>query len=275
MKINGTTKILGIFGNPIRHSLSPIMHNAAIEHLGLDFVYVPFEVQPENLCIAVDAIKAMNLCGINVTIPFKQSVIKYLDSMTEEAKTIGAVNTIINENGRLIGDNTDGKGFIRSLRETLKFNVNDKDCVIIGAGGAARAIAVSLIFAGADKVYISDINDDKALEIAKLDSSIKAVSISEISGIISKCSLIVNATPCGMENDVAPFDLDFLSEKNVVYDIVYNRETPLLKHCLQKNIKCISGLDMLLYQGVLSFESWTKTKTPVEIMRQALRNAIK
>lgn len=274
MQINGSTKILGLFGNPVKHSFSPAMHNAAIEKLGINFVYLPFHIK-NDIETAVAAVRAIGFCGVNVTIPYKEKVIPFLDLLTDEAKNIGAVNTIINENGKLIGDNTDGRGFIRSLKEGLKFDVSGKDCFIVGAGGAARAIAVSLVFAGAGKIYITDLASEKAEAIAKLNDKIKVVATAEIQTIIAKSDLVINATPAGMETDSVPFELNFLTSNNVVYDIVYNRETPLIKHCKSNGIKCMTGLEMLLYQGVLAFEDWTKQNAPVDVMRKTLLSALK
>jgi len=273
MKINGSTKILGLFGNPVKHSFSPAMHNAAIENLGINFVYLPLHVE-NDIETAVKAVKAINFSGVNVTIPYKEKVIPFLDEFTEEAKNIGAVNTIINENGKLVGDNTDGRGFIRSLKENLQFDVTGKNCFIVGGGGAARAIAVSLVLAGAENVFITDLTIGKAEAISKINEKIKVISVAEIQNIISKSDLVINATPAGMEKDTTPFDLNFLIKTNLVYDIVYNRETPLVKHCKLNNIRCITGLEMLLFQGVLAFETWTKEKAPVEVMRKALIDAL-
>jgi shikimate dehydrogenase len=274
MQINGSTKILGLFGNPVKHSLSPAMHNAGIQSLKINFVYLPLHVE-NDIETAVNAVRAFNFAGVNVTIPYKEKVIPFLDSLTDEAENIGAVNTIINDNGKLIGDNTDGKGFIRSLNENLKFDVAGKKCFIIGAGGASRSIAVSLIFAGADTIFVTDLSIEKAKNIARINDKIKVIASNEIQKIIEQSELVINATPAGMENDSTPFDLNYLSAKNTVYDIVYNRETPLIKYCKKNEIKCMAGLEMLLYQGVLAFEKWTKKKAPVEVMRQALLDAMK
>jgi len=258
-------KILGIFGNPVKHSLSPAMHNAAFKNLGLDYFYFPFHIeQTADLAVAVKALKILNFRGVNVTVPYKEAVIPFLDELTPEAQKIGAVNTIINEAGKLIGDNTDGRGFVRSLKENLQFEVKNKTVFIAGAGGAARAIAVSLVFAGAKQIFIADLAVQRAENIASLDKKIVAVSS------FKDADLIINATPCGMENDATPFDLALLSPKNTVYDIVYNRETPLVKYCKIHNIAVMNGLMMLLYQGVLAFEAWTNRPAPVAVMKAAL-----
>ncbi|MDR0676820.1 MAG: shikimate dehydrogenase, partial [Elusimicrobiota bacterium] len=179
IKINSETKILGIFGNPIKHSLSPCMHNSAIKFLDLNYVYIPFWVTGD-IKTAVKAIKDMNFAGVNVTIPYKEKVIPFLNELTNEADKIGAVNTIINDDGRLIGDNTDGIGFIYSLKNDLKFNVNTKKCFMFGAGGAARAIAVSLIFAGAENIFITDINIEKSKNLAKISKEIIVIDINNV-----------------------------------------------------------------------------------------------
>jgi shikimate dehydrogenase len=272
MTINGETKILGIFGNPVKHSFSPIMHNLAIKNLGINYVYVPFLVSGD-IKTAVNAVRDMNFSGVNVTIPFKEKVIPFLDELSEEAKKIGAVNTIINRDGKLIGDNTDGLGFIRSLKENLKFDVNGKFCFICGAGGASRAIAVSLVLSGAKKVFITDIDLEKAKNLSQIyPDKMSVVSQNEIEKTIKDSDLVVNATPIGMEKEKRdfPFNPEFLTKKNIVYDIIYNVETPLVDYCKNNEIRCLNGLEMLLFQGVLSFEKWTNLNPPVELMRDIL-----
>lgn len=275
MEINSKTKVTGLLGFPVEHSLSPYMHNAGFKALNLDFVYAGFKVEPSSLKDAVAGVRALNFRGVNVTVPHKENVIQFLDELTDEAKAIGAVNTIINENGKLIGDNTDGRGFVRSLEEELGLDVNNQNVFVCGAGGAARSIVVSLVRKGA-KIFLTDLDIVKAENLAKVDKNVEVVANNDLNDIILKSVLIVNATPCGMHEDdeTIPFPVDKLDTTKRVYDIVYNRETALIKFCKKKDIPCINGLEMLLYQGVLAFEAWTSAKAPVIVMRESLKKKL-
>jgi shikimate dehydrogenase len=274
MKITGKTKITGLYGHPVEHTLSPLMHNAAFEHLGLDYCYLPFSVHPDSLKNAVEAIRALNLAGVNVTIPHKESVIPYLDSVNEEALFIGAVNTIVNQDGRLTGYNTDGRGFMRSLAEN-NVSPEGKKILIAGAGGASRAIAYYLS-KEADKLYLFDI--DK-MKLEKLSSDLSGIrdniNILNNAAELEAFDVLINATPLGLKStDPLPFDISFLSPEQTVCDLIY-KKTSLLSLAAQKGCKTIDGLGMLLWQGVLAFELWTRTAPPVEIMKTALINGIK
>ena len=167
MKITGKTKIVGIFGYPIEHTFSPLMHNAAFSALGLDYCYIPFEVQPKDLKSAVEGIRALNIRGVNITVPHKEAVIKYLDELSKEAKLIGAVNTIENRGGKLIGHNTDGRGFIKSLWDDAKTRVKGKSVLLVGAGGAGKGIAVSCALEGASEIIIANRTIKKADELVR------------------------------------------------------------------------------------------------------------
>lgn len=273
--ISSKTKILGIFGYPIKHSFSPLMHNAAIENMGLDFIYLPFEVKTDNLSDAVSAIRIFNIAGVNVTIPHKANVIKYLDQISDEAKKIGAVNTIVNKNGKLSGFNTDYYGFLKSISE--KISPRKKNVLMLGCGGVAKAIALSLIDSKIDRLTVADIDDKKSkyfLEV--LFPQIKVVKISQIPDEIESADIFINATPVGMKvGDCSPIDKKYLRKDLFVYDVVYNRETQLLKDAKKIGAKNSSGLDMLVYQGAKSFELWTGKIPPVDFMKKVLRRALK
>lgn len=276
--INGETKIFGIIGHPVRHTASPAMQNAALRHLGLNGIYVPFDVEPGSLGVAIEGVRGLGICGLNVTIPHKETVIKYLDHLSHEAELIGAVNTIVNKNGNLIGYNTDASGFIRTVKEDLKFNPKHKTVFILGAGGAAKAVGFAMAMAGAKRIILADAVDDKALELAceielKTECECIALKINSpgLSEMILNSSLLVNATPCGMhDGDPISVKADFLHKGLCVFDLVYNRETKLLKAARQKGIKAAGGLNMLLYQGAKAFELWTGKRAPVKVMQKAL-----
>ena len=273
MNVTGRTKITGLFGYPVEHTLSPLMHNAAFEHLGIDCCYLPFSVHPDSLKTAIEAIRALNLAGVNVTIPHKESVIPYLDVVSEEALFIGAVNTIINQEGTLTGHNTDGRGFMRSLAEN-NISPDNKKMLIVGAGGASRAIGYYLS-EKADTLYLYDID---RMKLEKLASDLSAVrgNIHILNNIVAgDFDVLINATPLGLKaTDPLPFDVSGLSPRQTVCDLIY-KKTPLLSQAEKKGCRTNNGLGMLLWQGVLAFELWTGTFPPVDIMRNALLSGMK
>ena len=276
--ISAKTKICGIFGYPVGHSLSPLMHNAAFRKLGLDYTYLAFNVAPEDLAVAVKSIRALNLAGINVTIPHKETVIPFLDELSQEAKDIGAVNTIVPVNCQLIGDNTDGRGFIKSLVEENKIEPRNKKVVLLGAGGAGRSISVSLVRNGIKNLWLHDLMTDKLgkltsdLKLLAKTGKIEKISSRQLPEAVAAADILINATPVGMrEKDPSVIDPAFLHKNLFVYDIVYNRPTALLKEAKRRGIKSANGLGMLVCQGAISFELWTGKKAPVGIMKQALK----
>lgn len=274
MKISGRTKITGLFGYPVEHTLSPAIHNAAFKALGLDYCYVPFLVHPDYLKDAVKAIKALNFRGVNVTIPHKEAVIPHLDDIDEEASFIGAVNTIVNEDGRLKGYNTDGRGFMQSIYE-CGIPVENRDIVIIGAGGASRAISYYLC-QEAKALFIYDIDRAKAQKLVEDLKKIRNnTSFLEDIGSIERFNILINATPLGLkEEDPLPFTTTLLKPDQTVCDLIY-KKTKLLREASKKRCFTLSGLGMLLWQGVFAFQLWTGKKPPVEIMRKALHNSLK
>ncbi|MDP2280043.1 MAG: shikimate dehydrogenase [Nitrospirota bacterium] len=274
MKISGKTKVLGLLGYPVEHSLSPAMHNAAFEHLRLDCCYVTFPVKPELLKDAVSAIISLNLAGVNVTVPHKEKVIHFLNEVDKEASFIGAVNTIVNSNGVLKGYNTDGRGFMKSLSET-GIKVKNKNVLIIGAGGASRAIGYYLC-QSASKLFLYDIDRKKAGKLIgalkKINNNVFSFSFqpSAVSYQLDDIDIIINATPLGLrKNDPVPVDVSLLNPRHIVCDLIY-KNTELLDKAARKGCKTLNGLGMLLWQGVFAFELWTGKKPPVEVMRKAL-----
>ena len=281
MKITGKTKIVSIFGYPIEHTFSPLMHNAAFSALGLDYCYIPFEVRPEDLKSALESIRALNIRGVNITVPHKEAVIKYLDELSKEAKLIGAVNTIENRNGRLIGHNTDGRGFIKSLLEDAKTKVKGKSVLLIGAGGAGKGVAVSCALEGASEVVIANRTIKKAEELAKYLSrhfkKIKFFAIPlekhKILNAIVKIDILINATSLGLQGKgLLPISQKDLHRDLVIYDLIYNPQiTPLLKIARRAGVKkAVNGLGMLIHQGAIAFQIWTGKKPPVDVMKKAV-----
>ena len=276
--ITGRTKIFGIIGYPVKHSFSPIMHNAAFNELKMDAKYLPFAVKPENISQAIDGIKAMAISGINVTIPHKSSIIPFLDEITPLASKIGAVNTVKNVKGRLIGTNTDVIGFIRSLK-SLNFSPQKKKIGLLGAGGSARALLAGLADVGASEILIHNRTTERAekleIEFSKkfLKTKIKSVSLERIQK--SHLDLLVNTTTVGMESDVSPIDLSQHQNKEHVVDIIYSpSQTRLIKQAKKLSIPNINGLGMLLYQGCEAFKFWTGRNAPEIVMQEHLLNLV-
>ncbi len=276
MNIKGSTNIVGLIGHPVEHSFSPPMHNAAFNSLGMDYAYVAFDVNPNNLKSAIDGAGALSIKGFNVTIPHKIEVMQYLDELDEVAKLIGAVNTIDFKN--LKGYNTDGIGAIRAIEEVS--TVRNKDVVIAGAGGASRAISFYLAKFEANSITILNRNVDKAQMLASdiLDSDlindVKSDSIFNISNYLNDSDILVDTTPLGMHphiDDEPIATAEDMHEDLVVFDAVYNpNETVLLKEAIKADAKPVYGIKMLLYQGVESFKIWTGRDAPVDVMENAL-----
>lgn len=237
---------MGIFGYPIVHSLSPVLHNAAFAKLGLDFVYLSFPVKPEDLEDAVKAIKSLNMVGVNVTIPHKRKVLDYLDEVDHEARMMTSVNTILHQDGRLIGYNTDGEGFLESLRREGEFDPQGKRTFVIGAGGVACAISFALVKAGIKSIILTNRTPEKAkILLERLKKNVKdqcKFSLVDFSqrnspGIMDKVDLFINATSVGMHaGDSVLINPDIFPSNIFVYDVVYNRKTELLKEAEERNL---------------------------------------
>lgn len=277
--MNGTTKILGIIGHPVRHSLSPVMQNTALQACGLNYVYVPFDVAPEGLRAAVTGLKALGVAGFNVTIPHKTHIIQYLDELDARADAAGAVNTVKNDCGKLIGSNTDGDGLIRSLANEFGFNVRGASIALIGAGGAARGAIAALCRAGAGRIVIANRTHERATELVSVlalrfpDTTLSAVSgFKELEECLTNIDLLVNTTSLGMHRDSLPFlRLTCLPRTAGVYDMVYAPPvTPLLKEAAGLGLKGANGLGMLAAQGELAFTIWTGITPPSGLMKSVL-----
>ncbi len=280
MSISGKTKVCGVIGDPIEHTLSPIMHNAAFNALNLDYVFLAFKVKPTEVENAINGMRALNIRGLNVTMPHKTPVLKYLDRTDLSAQIINSVNTILNRDNKLFGFNTDGVGALKALREN-GVELKGRKVLLLGAGGAARAIAYTMA-KEADELAVLNRSLKPAQELAKLlektaNKKIVSGSLSpkEIQQNLQDSDVLINATSVGMkpkaeESPVAP---RLLRPNLAVMDIVYNPiESKLAKEAKVAGAKVVSGVEMLIYQGAASFEIWTGKSAPVDVMRQAVVN---
>lgn len=278
MKINGATAFAGIIGYPIEHTLSPVFQNAAFDHAGLNWAYLPFKVAPAALQVALAGLKACDCRGLNITMPHKQAAYDLVDELDESAELVGAVNTIEFKDGRSIGHSTDGSGFIRSLKSDAHFNPGKKRALVIGAGGAAQSIALSLAAAGAAQIIVLNRTAKKAEKIVGLIRSHYsdcAASIGDINdpAEVKNCDLVVNATSVGMTaNAGVPLALDLIESDQIVYDVIYwPPETEFLRLAKEKGARTVNGASMLLYQGAAAFTIWTGLPAPIERMAAALQ----
>jgi shikimate dehydrogenase len=278
-KISAGTQICGLIGDPVEHSMSPAMHNAAFKKTGLDYIYLPFRVTPENLPGAISGLRSLNLRGMNVTIPHKVSVIPLLDELEPMAKKIGAINTIVNDNGYLKGYNTDAEGFLKSLSEK-DIAPSGKKIVILGAGGVSRAISFTLAEQGAEIAILSrsqKIEWAEKLTINKSKVLAMELNNTNLKSVLSHADILVNATSVGMspdtDNTLVPQEL--FRPGMLVFDVIYNPEkTRLLADAEKAGAVAVGGLDMLIWQGALSFELWTGIKAPADVMKKAAVNML-
>lgn len=282
MAITGTTRLLGVIGNPIQHSLSPTMHNQAIAQLDLDWVYVAFPIAPENLATALDGFAAIDLIGMSVTIPHKQAIMPLLAEISDQAQAVGAVNTVWRSPQGWCGTNTDVDGFMTPLKE-LRGNWAGTTAVVLGCGGAARAVVAGCRLLGCDRVKVVARNADKLKTFCDsfqqpnpLAIALEPVLWPDLSDSIDGAELVVNTTPVGMHphEDASPLSECQLGKLNVdavVYDIIYTpRPTLLLQRAADRGLKTLDGLEMLVQQGAIALEQWSGKPAPVDVMRQAL-----
>ncbi len=277
--ITAKTKILGVIGHPIEHSMSPIMHNIVINDLKLDYVYLAFDIEPQDLRKAIDGFRALNIKGISVTIPYKEAIMEYLDEIDPIAKNIGAVNTIKNKNGYLKARNTDGAGGKQSLIEN-GCELSDKKVLFIGAGGAARALSYFLAEDVAQIIFLN-IRKERSKLLAKelnektgVKTFADGISNKNLKKFCSTSDVLINASPIGMypKMEETPVPKEFLLKNLFVFDIIYNPlKTKLLKNAEDIGCKTLGGLDMLVNQGFLAFEWWTEKTPKKELMRNTVK----
>lgn len=268
-EISTKTHLYCVLGDPVSHSLSPLMHNTAFEHIGYNGVYLAFGVK--DLASALAGIRALGIRGVSVTIPHKINVMNFLDEIDGQARQIGAVNTIVNHDGHLYGYNSDCLGAINALKE--KTEIQGKKVVIAGAGGAARAIGFGILAEGGDLVILNQIVEEGE-NLAK-DLGVMYYPLSEYAK--HECDILINATPLGMTPNVddMPVGPEYLDPEMTVMDIVYNPlKTKLLREAETAGCKTVDGVSMFVYQGVSQFESWTGEKAPVALMRKVVLDAL-
>lgn len=283
---NGQTRVTGIIGWPVGHSLSPSLHNAAYVALKLDFAYLPFPVAPGELAAAMAGARALGIVGLNVTIPHKVAVAAYLDALTDEARLAGAVNTVVRQDdGTLLGHNTDGAGFLAALTTLERFEATGKTVVVLGAGGAARAIVARLTADGARTVRVSNRAPARAhalrehlLACAKATAlSVIGVDEAALREAFRDADLLVNCTSVGMHDEafVPELPLEALPAHAIVSDVVYRPggQTPLVRSALALGLRAHAGLGMLVHQAALAQRAWTGVDAPVEVMFEAARAA--
>ncbi|WP_054028194.1 shikimate dehydrogenase [Bacillus sp. FJAT-28004] len=275
-QIDSNTLLFGVIGNPIRHSKSPIMMNRAFRETGINGVYTAFHVTSDRIRDFAAGVRAMGIRGVNVTIPHKLDIMSVLDEIDASAQAIGAVNTIVNDAGRLIGYNTDGIGYVRSLKEEAERELAGKRIVVLGAGGAARGIIYALANENPARITIANRSVDRAKELAdslqnKVD--IEAISNEELQTACQQADIVINTTSVGMfpQTEETPIDASWLKPGAVASDLIYNPlKTKFLQQAEQRGCRIHGGLGMFIYQGAYAFEYWTGQPAPAAAMRETV-----
>ncbi|MBJ6363063.1 shikimate dehydrogenase [Paenibacillus sp. GCM10012307] len=279
-KVDSHTVLYGVIGDPIRHSKSPLMMNRAFKETGINGIYTAFHIVPDQLANFIGGVRAMGIRGVNVTIPHKLDVMQHLDHIDDSALAIGAVNTIVNDNGRLTGYNTDGIGYVRSLKEEVESDLAGKRVLIFGAGGAARGIIYGLIQEKVGPIAVANRTAERAVQLAGDFSSRADVYAGEWDKLPELCAdadLIINTTSVGMypHTDGIPAEAAWLREGAIASDLIYNPlETRFLQEARGRGCRVHGGLGMFIYQGAFAFEYWTGTPAPVSAMRSCVLEAL-
>lgn len=280
--IDAATRLLGVIGHPVGHSLSPAMHNLALERLGLNLRYLAFDIPPEQLAHAVTGMATLGMPGFNATIPHKEALLPLMTTLSPEAERIGAVNTVLlRPDGTRMGHNTDGDGFMTALRESWPGDLSTRRVVILGAGGATRAILDALLHAGVAAITVANRTTARAGELQRRFGAfhpnvpLSAVPLDPLALPLEQCDLLVNTTSQGLHGEALDaVDLARLPKTAAVCDIVYGRETPLLRTARAHGLTAIDGLGMLIHQGARAFQLWTGETMPVEPIRLHLQRIL-
>jgi len=272
--ISGATRVVGILGDPVAHSRSPAMHNAAFAALGLDWVYVPFPVAATDVSAAVAAVRALGLAGVNVTVPHKQAVLAHCDALTPLARRVGAVNTIVNRGGRLLGDNTDVHGFAQTLR-AARLRLRGRHAVVIGAGGAARAVLAALGAAGAARITLANRTAARARALAarRWCAPVRVAALAALAdpATLADAALVVNTTSAALDGGDFPAVAYAATPAGCLFvDLLYGHPTAFLAGARRARRRAEDGGAMLLHQGARAFTLWTGRRAPLEVMRGAV-----
>ncbi len=283
LMITGKTKLVGIIGHPIEHSLSPVMQNAAIAHMELDYIYIPFPVEPQNLKVALQAFASIGVVGFNATIPHKETILPLLSEISPIAEAVGAVNTVSRKDNKWIGTNTDVEGFLAPLETTYNRDWDQTLAVVLGNGGAARAVVAGCAKLGCAEIYVVGRNAQKLGEFrnswsnSPIPVNLQVSEWSSLSKLLPQANLLVNTTPIGMYPKVEESPLDtgemaHLPEGAIAYDLIYKpKPTKFLQQAQQAGITAIDGLEMLVQQGAAALKIWLQRESvPVDVMRQSL-----
>ncbi|MBU4200607.1 MAG: shikimate dehydrogenase [Verrucomicrobia bacterium] len=282
--INPSTKLYAVLGHPIRHSLSPVMQNAAMTALNMDAVYLAFDVPPEKLMRSLEFLGELGFSGVNLTVPLKEVAFRGIANLDESARRLGSVNTVKFTPQGLEGYSTDGEGFLRAIREVFQFSVMGRSLFILGCGGAGRAVALASVVAGADRLLLAD---KELSRVRKLEQEITALPRKVQVQVVAfdptawtqagrEADLVVHATPIGMHpEEASPLAADAFRPGQLVFDLIYMfPETAVMKVARERGASVSNGLGMLLHQGARSFAIWTGVEPPVDVMRRVLERGV-
>ena len=283
--VDGHTVPYALLGHPVSHTLSPVMHNAAFRELGMNAVYLGLDVVPEKVEATIDVLKSAGFGGLNITVPLKEMAYQVLGDLDESAQLLGAVNTVqFRADGKLIGHNTDGRGFVKAIREEFGTALKGLDVLVVGSGGAGRAVAINCVREGAANVTITDVDEIKAHKlVAEIVEKLPGGKVSRINthsgelvDVSRSSDLIIHCTPLGMKpKDKPVFSSKYFKKGQMVFDLIYmHPKTVFMKQAMAAGARTANGLGMLLHQGILAFEIWTGRKPPVAVMKKALEKAV-
>jgi shikimate dehydrogenase len=276
--ISGATRVAGVIGTPVRHSLSPVIVNAAFDALGLDWSYFAFDVAPEGVAGALDGMRALGLGGLSVTMPHKEAVARLVDRRSPDADSLAAVNCVVPEGDELVGHNTDGPGFVDAVHAELGFEFDGCHAVMLGAGGAARAVVLALVRAGASEIAVVNrtrANGERAVALAGAVGRLVDPNGDDLPEAMAGADLVINGTPAGMTDDRFPVDPGLLTPAHTVVDLVYHPAvTPLLAAAVERGSRVANGLGMLVHQAAHAVRLWTGVDPPIDVMTNAAETAL-